>query len=326
MSATLMGAVFDCGPADRTMAFVLLAIAENADDYGFACPSIETIAAKGRCDERTAMRMSKALEMEGWMVVHRRALFRGKGNAYFLNLAKLGVTLSPKARKSPLHADYEQILGDRKSRDNVSPVKPVQRPVDTAVLQETSGDNPQARQVTKPTFSGDKTAQTNKEEPLGTVVEPKASPLPPSRGVEDHDGGVSEDEPLDLRRELAKLGRHMSPDQKDRAGVSGLVYARASFNGVTEDLRHALYDTALANVHKRKPGMLDGAEEYKRYFADVTLEDYEAAEGTSEQIVLVLRTRDPAVTRKGFTIYRGRIERAMVKYFGRVVQVRFQEG
>ncbi len=186
------------------------------------------------------------------------------------------------------------------------------------------------------------------------------TPLPPSRGVEDHDEDLGEestkapksepapsltpspkpsarperpaqrdqepvrkagaDEPFDLAGGLKRLGAKTSTGPGRT-----LAETRASFNGVLQDLHRALVDASLANVHKGKPGLRDGAEEFQRYFADVALEDYEAAEGTSEQIVLVVRTRDPAVTRKGFTIYRARIERSMMKYFGRVVQMRFEE-
>ncbi len=173
------------------------------------------------------------------------------------------------------------------------------------------------------------------------------SPLPPSRGVEDYDEDLEQespqtpkserqppappkpsakaeraaDEPFDLQGGLKRLGARTSAAA--RPTIAGV---RASFNGVLGDLRSALIDASLANVHKHKPGLRDGAEEFRRYFEDTALADYEAAEGASEQILLVVRSRDPAATRKGFTIYRGRIERAMVKYFGRVVQVRFEEG
>jgi hypothetical protein len=144
------------------------------------------------------------------------------------------------------------------------------------------------------------------------------SPLPPSRGVNDHEGEVEVS--FDLKARLGALARKCAAET--RWSLQGV---KASFNGVIQDLHGALIDASLANVHKGKPGLRDGAQEFRKYFEDVAVGDYEAAEGTSELIVLVLRTRDPVVTQKGFTIYRARIERSMQKYFGRVVQVRFEE-
>lgn len=188
MSAILTGAVFNCGPSKGSLRLALVAITDNSDDYGFACPSIESIAQRACCDARTAMRLVQALERDGWMKVRRKVLF-GKGNVYFIDIARLGVEINPKSRKSPLHLEVAKLLEkkDRKpseipakkeqpdSHDKLSPEKPA--------ASEDSGDNPQGSQVTKTPDSGDKKPVrilSNRKEPL---LNPNkdTTPQPPSK-------------------------------------------------------------------------------------------------------------------------------------------------
>lgn len=175
-----MGAVLDCGPKKGSMRYALVAIADNSDDYGFACPSIETIAQKACCDARTAMRLVQALERDGWLKVQRRVLY-GKGSVYFIDVDKLGVTVNPKMRRSPLHVEIAKVLANRihalaahvESGDKLSP--------ENQTLKEDSGDNPQGAQVTKTPESGDKKPfpiLINRCEPL---MNPDNTPLPPSQ-------------------------------------------------------------------------------------------------------------------------------------------------
>ena len=188
-----MGAVMGCGPKKGSMRYGLVAIADNADDYGFACPSIETIADKACCDERTAMRLVQALEREGWMAVRRRVL-GGKGSIYFLNLDKLGASVGAKSRKSPLHAEMEKTLGLKKTSQS----HPAPAPAPPSSLRESSGDNlspesvdapgesgdnPQGGQVKKTAESGDKNAfpiLKNRCEPLLNPSKGN-TPQPPSK-------------------------------------------------------------------------------------------------------------------------------------------------
>lgn len=59
----------------------LLAIADNANDDGYAFPGIEHIAQKVRMSERTAMRMIDAISASGELLAVRR---RNKGNLYMV--------------------------------------------------------------------------------------------------------------------------------------------------------------------------------------------------------------------------------------------------
>src|ERR1700733_2005617 len=201
MSATLMGAVMSCGPKKGSVRFALAAIADNSDDYGFACPSIETIAEKVCCDPRTAMRLVQTLESAGWMKVSRKVL-SGKGSVYFIDIAKLGVTVNPKMRRSPLHVEVVKQLAGKPARvspraavskngtkhpedgtnDSGDILSPESKEKDDASFfaPEKSGDNSQGVQVTKTPESGDKNAVAilkNRCEPL---LNPN-NPQPPSK-------------------------------------------------------------------------------------------------------------------------------------------------
>jgi hypothetical protein len=167
-----MGAAMSCGPNKRSLRPALVAIADNADDFGFACPSIATIAAKVCCDERTAMRLVQELERTGWVKVCRRVL-NGKGSVYFIDIAKLGVVENARMRRSQLHVDIAKLLQEReaeklqKSGDKMSPEK--------EPAKAESGDNPQGSQVTKTPDSGDKTLfpiLKNHKEPSLEPIQP----------------------------------------------------------------------------------------------------------------------------------------------------------
>ena len=176
MSGLVTGAVFQEGPAVLRPRMVLAAIAEAADDHGFACLSMETIAMKTVCKStRTAMRNVEWLEARGWLSVVRKAAGDGKGNVYFVNIDRLGVRLNPKSRKNDWHLAFErkypglreQAWG-RGSGDNMAR-EPAAEPIESA--QENgpsdtmspdfggeegySGDISGATQVTFPTDSGD---------------------------------------------------------------------------------------------------------------------------------------------------------------------------
>lgn len=91
----IANAALDHGPRNRPrLRLLLLALARHADEYGFAYPSVETLAEKALCDERTVSRILDELERGGWIAVRRKAV-SGRHNAYFMNLAKLNVRLWP---------------------------------------------------------------------------------------------------------------------------------------------------------------------------------------------------------------------------------------
>jgi hypothetical protein len=170
LSTTVSSGVWQCGPAEMLPKFLLIAIADNADDFGFAFPSQDTLAQKICCDNRTVMRRLEQLEAQGWLTIYRKAV-HGRANAYLINLAKIGVTVSPAARQSPLFTRVLRMLGDTES-----PIHPPEGDGDTDAF---SGDFPQPRQVTKPAaqvtatpaqvtlghLTGDTRSHPNRKEP-----------------------------------------------------------------------------------------------------------------------------------------------------------------
>ncbi len=206
MSVQLMGAVISCGPREQNTYCVLNALANYADDFGFCCPSVETIAADSRCNERTVFRTLDQLVDDGWLYRARKVL-NGKSNVYILNLSKLGVTVSPNGRRSPL---FMRLL--RSSGDRLTPIFAPEKSGDT---NRFSTDNPQPpqvteteTQVTKTGGSGDRACHPNRynryeQNRKGTVNDVEPPPLPP-RGGEVDEVGDHNPEP--------KGGRGKSPE------------------------------------------------------------------------------------------------------------------
>lgn len=69
MSIRIMTQVWESGPEDRGELLVLLALADFANERGDCWPSVPTIAAKARMDERSARRILRKLEAKGWLTV-----------------------------------------------------------------------------------------------------------------------------------------------------------------------------------------------------------------------------------------------------------------
>lgn len=202
MSAILTGAALQRGPKRMRARLVMVAITDNADDYGFACVAIETIAEKALCDKRTVIRVVAELEAEGWMQVRRRAV-SGRSNLYFVNLAKLEVTPSERSRMSEWHRRFlgaDQPPKTAKPRDRMSPetlqvgdsataakvsgdmVSPVETLAELVCAKlpeaDISGDNSQGVQVTFSGGSGDISGFPNKKNVL--TFRNVTTPLPPS--------------------------------------------------------------------------------------------------------------------------------------------------
>lgn len=85
-----------------TIKFVLMALADAADDEGFCWPSVPTLANKTCMDERSVQRILKALKDSNFIEVQAR--FRNDGsptsNKYRLALITTGDKLSPPPRQS----------------------------------------------------------------------------------------------------------------------------------------------------------------------------------------------------------------------------------
>ncbi|MCK5770060.1 helix-turn-helix domain-containing protein [Algiphilus sp.] len=102
-----------------TQKLVLMAICDIADDDGLAWPSIRTIAKKCCVGTRTAQRVLRKLEQDGYLARSSRTTLAGRttSNAYQLALAREGVKLTP----SPPQSRRES---DTSGRGRVSAVTP----------------------------------------------------------------------------------------------------------------------------------------------------------------------------------------------------------
>jgi len=137
LSAKISGLIWEVGPDDRPLRFVLLAIADNSGDDGYAYPGVDLLCSKTLFEKRHVLRALQQLEKDGWLRIERKAI-AGKGNAYYIDVEKLE-TLKDEARsRSKKKASEPLISGDTKSRDISD-----------------SGDIYDKSQVTSATGSGD---------------------------------------------------------------------------------------------------------------------------------------------------------------------------
>ena len=95
MSIKRMTAVWEHSAQNGNTLLLLLAIADNANDLGYAWPGIEYLAKKIRSSAATVMRHTKALEDAGELVVQHN---RNTGNRYVVT-----VGLSEDERKEALN-------------------------------------------------------------------------------------------------------------------------------------------------------------------------------------------------------------------------------
>ena len=128
MSAYISGAVWISGPKQQTRRFVLLAIADNANDEGFAWPSVQAIAEKCLMTTRTVISCLADLQAEGWLCVNRKAV-EGKGNSYQIVLEKLHFQ-RPKSRErvSPEKTTQVKLTTDSGETDDIAIRKNHQEP------------------------------------------------------------------------------------------------------------------------------------------------------------------------------------------------------
>lgn len=73
MSVRVMTAVWDNGPKNYIDRYVLLCIADSANDEGHGYPSVTTIMAKTQLGKRTVSRSIQNLEDAGWLFVRRKS-------------------------------------------------------------------------------------------------------------------------------------------------------------------------------------------------------------------------------------------------------------
>ena len=113
MSVRVIAMVFEGGPEDLAQHSVMMALADNADDFGVAWPGHELLARKSRLSVRSVIRVLEALESGGWLVKRkRRAGEHRRGNVYELNLARLGGRHGRQIGGEHGEANVQRVSGD----------------------------------------------------------------------------------------------------------------------------------------------------------------------------------------------------------------------
>lgn len=276
MSVSCMGGVWSCGPADQTSMIVLLAIADQADDFGFAVVAHETIAAKSRCSVRTVIRQIDQLESDQWLYVGRK-MWNGKANVYFVNIEKIGVSVSPKSVMSPWHVQLRKAKGDKLSR--------IFLPRNSGDTKEFSGDNPQPPQVTPVQ------AQVTKSPVSGdTGVTPSIKNHHyPSRTIND----VEPVTPTPMRGELsdAECFARMLEELKSDLGTPPKTLQQA----------------------RNFAQLVHGQNDFDTAFRDWWFEDLERWKGG---VIIGTQATDEDATARGIAKYSSRLEHLARKHFG----------
>lgn len=119
--------------------FVLIALADEADQYGGNCyPSIEYLAQKIKSSKRTVSRAIVSLEAQKLIHVRRSGVYgRGNGNRYHL----------------PLSVDNYQTKGDTQSP--LTEIKGAQRVTESPIKGDTVAHNPGNTHIPAENFQKD---------------------------------------------------------------------------------------------------------------------------------------------------------------------------
>lgn len=186
MSVRVIAMVFEAGPEDLGQHSVMLAMADNADDYGVAWPGIDLLARKSRLSERQVTRVLAALEADGWLTIQRRVRgIRRRCSEYRLNLARLRSGVSSAADGGPESRTDTVSVGEEKRKAKKGTYTP--RPDTVSV-----GEKEDAKEVDELTLEPSRTDITlvqvvqNQIDQLhnrqGTTINTNTTPLPPVPG------------------------------------------------------------------------------------------------------------------------------------------------
>ena len=130
MSVKVMSLVWDHGPESSTDRFVLLALADYADDNGECWPAIATLARKCQISERTVIRAINRLRSDGYLVRSKR---QSTSNYYTIVSDKMTPSVSDKM--TPTIVTESHLRGDRES------LKPsLETPLDPSYTKDETPD------------------------------------------------------------------------------------------------------------------------------------------------------------------------------------------
>ena len=321
MSAIVYGAVKQRGPKAGPLHHTLMVLADESDDFGFACPSVESIAHGSRCSERQAMRRLQRLEKDGWIRVQRK-VFRGEmANAYFINLDRLGVVPTGKSRRSPLWTNVQRLLRALESRDKVSLLNGVLKFEKTPE----SVDLPENGDLFPDNSAGDILSPENEPETELTSAELRVSgqiaakaveKLPKSGETDDSAGDkVSRDKchPRHLTSDIQgqpfnSLTRYYPvterPPLPPQGGAELGLEDFSSWSLLRTRLKSELASVP-AGVASRFGTVKPGESDYDACFRDWWLS---GRRDEAKRVVLVTGASDPETTRTGVAKYASRLD------------------
>jgi len=202
---------------------ILLAIADFADDYGAAFPSIKKLAEKARISERQTIRIIKKLEDSKELNVKHR---RNQGNYYLIMLEELGDKLSLR----------ESVSDDEKESVSISDIKESHELSDT--LSQLESDTIESHD---PPLTVIKPSQTNARESEVQDTEEQSSEA--SRDIAPREG-EEEDDPIQWfnDKKEAEIKSGVRPPARE------LPKAPRSEDDIEMGVRSAIVENAIRNV------------------------------------------------------------------------------
>lgn len=142
MSIKLMSAIWEAGPLDQGERFVLLALADNANDAGECWPSVRLLSQKTCMAERSVRRVLKRLCAGGWLVVDTGG-GRKHCNLYHIKTLTLGQadprSLNPDPRS--LNTDLGSLNPDPRSAEPSRTVMNHHKPSESRARDEGDTEN-----------------------------------------------------------------------------------------------------------------------------------------------------------------------------------------
>ncbi len=135
MSIDLFNTVWQSGLENGLL--VMMAIADEAGDDGIACPRLDTIARKARCDVRTVQRHIRAFAESGILVRNQR---EGTSNEYIIIPDKLPRRQNVTPDK--LFAGQPQKVANKMSPDSIKNIEYINKGEPESVVRAYDPDQP----------------------------------------------------------------------------------------------------------------------------------------------------------------------------------------
>lgn len=130
MSAKLMGMVMTSGPRVSADRFMLVALADHANDLGGSCrPSVSLLARKCCVQIRAARATLRRLEDGGWIT--RQIGGGSRATRYQINVAILG---DPGSQRPG-----GEVVSDRGVRSSTAYEPPIEPPLEPSSIQDSVG-------------------------------------------------------------------------------------------------------------------------------------------------------------------------------------------